>query len=264
MRTRPALFLVGAIALFGGLLGRAPSGAEELRVAQATGPAPAELVARGRALFNDVGLSGDGHWACATCHPSEGHTDNKTYVGVTVVPDGDPNGRSTPTLWGAGFRRAYSWAGTAPSLEANIRGIIVNRMKGTEPTPETLAALAAYVRSLPYPENPNLKEDGSPSDAAPAAARRGYEIFMVKAGCKTCHEPPNFEKKDVEDIGSGGNFKVPSLRSVSRTAPYFHDGRYATLEQASQAMWEYVQKAGTSETLTDDDLRDLVEYLKIL
>jgi cytochrome c peroxidase len=264
MKTRLAVLLGTVIALAGSALAGAPSRAQDLRVAQAAAPASPELIARGRALFSDVSLSADGKWACASCHPSEGHTDNKTYVGVTVVADGDPNGRSTPTLWGAGFRRAYSWAGTAPSLEANIRGIIVNRMKGAEPSPETLAALAAYVRSLPYPDNPNLKDDGSPSDAAPTAAKRGYEIFMVKAGCKTCHEPPNFEKKDVEDVGSGGKFKVPSLRTVSRTAPYFHDGRYATLESTVQAMWEYVQKAGTSEKLSDDDLRDLVEYLKIL
>jgi cytochrome c peroxidase len=264
MRTRMALLLVGALVLIGGLLLRAPSRAEELLVAQAAGPASAELVARGRALFNDVGLSADRQWSCASCHPSEAHTDNKTYVGVTVVADGDPTGRSTPTLWGAGFRRAYSWAGTAPSLEANIRGIIVNRMKGAEPSPDTLAALAAYVRSLPHPANPNLKDDGSPSDGAPAAAKRGYELFLVKAGCKTCHEPPHYEKKDVEDVGSGGKFKVPSLRSVSRTGPYFHDGRYQTLEQTVRFMWEYVQKAGTTEKLTDDDIRDLVEFLKIL
>lgn len=264
MRTRMALLLVGAFLPIGGLLAVVPAGAQELRVAQAAGPAPAELVARGRALFNDVGLSADRRWSCASCHPSEGHTDSKTYVGVTVVPDGDPTGRSTPTLWGAGFRKAYSWAGTAPSLEANIRGIIVNRMKGAEPSPETLAALAAYVRSLASPANPNLKDDGSPSDGAPAAAKRGYELFLVKAGCKTCHEPPHYEKKDVEDVGSGGKFKVPSLRSVSRTGPYFHDGRYQTLEQAVRAMWEYVQKAGTTEKLTDADIQDLVEFLKIL
>jgi cytochrome c peroxidase len=264
MRTRTALLVVGALVLIGGLLVRASSRADEIRIAQATGPPAAELVARGRALFSDLALSADSKWSCASCHPSEGHTDNKTYVGVTVVADGEPTGRSTPTLWGAGFRRAYSWAGTAPSLEANIRGIIVNRMKGPEPSPETLAALAAYVRSLAYPPNPNLRDDGSPVDAAPAAAKRGYELFLVKAGCKTCHEPPHYDKKDVEDIGSGGKFKVPSLRNVSRTGPYFHDGRYQTLEQTVQAMWEYMQKAGTTEKLTDDDLRDLVEFLKIL
>jgi cytochrome c peroxidase len=224
-------------------------------------------VARGRALFNDTRLSADGKWSCATCHPTAGaeaHTDNKTYVGVTVVPDGDPKGRSTPTLWGAGSRSVYSWAGTAPSLAANIRGIIVNRMKGPEPSAEDLAALVAYVQSLGFPPNPNLNADGSPTAAAPAAARRGYEIFTVKAGCKACHLPPTFDKKDLEDVDSGGKFKVPSLRAVSGTAPYFHDGRFATLEQAVRSMWQFQQKAGTTEKLSDQDISDLVEYLKIL
>jgi len=235
-----------------------------LALAQVPVGSAQELVAKGRELFNDTKLSADGKWSCATCHPSNGHTDNKTYVGVEVVKDGDPKGRSTPTLWGAGTRQVYSWAGTAPSLSANIRGIIVNRMMGAEPSPETLAALVAYVLSLDYPANANLKADGTPSDAAPAAARRGYEIFTVKAGCKACHLPPAYDKKDLEDVESGGKFKVPSLRAVSRTAPYFHDGRFATLEETVRFMWGYVQKAGTTEKLTDADLSDLVEFLKIL
>ena len=221
------------------------------------------LIARGRALFNDVKLSGDGRWSCASCHPNNGHTNNKTYVGVDVVADGNPKGRSTPTLWGAGTRQAFSWAGTAPSLQANIRGIIVNRMKGPEPSPDALNALEAYVRSLGYPANPNLNADGTPSAGAPAAAKRGYQVFM-RAGCQGCHLPPTYEKKDVEDVFSGGKFKVPSLRVVSLTAPYFHDGRFATLEQAVRYMWEYQQKAGTTEKLTENDLRDLVEFLRIL
>lgn len=221
------------------------------------------LIAEGRALFNDVKLSGDGKWSCASCHPNNGHTNNKTYVGVDVVKDGDPAGRSTPTLWGAGTRQAFSWAGTAPSLQANMRAIIVNRMKGPEPSPAALAALEAYVRALGYPANSNLNADGTPSASAPAAAKRGYDVFM-RAGCQACHLPPTFDKKDVEDIFSGGKFKVPSLRVVSQTAPYFHDGRFATLEQAVRNMWDYQQKAGVAEKLTDNDLRDLVEYLRIL
>jgi len=220
-------------------------------------------IAKGRALFNDVKLSADGKWSCASCHPNHGHTNNKTYVGLNVVPDGDPNGRSTPTLWGAATRQAFSWAGTAPSLQANMRGIIVNRMKGPEPSPDTLDALETYVRSLGYPPNPNLNADGTPSTAAPTAAKRGYAVF-IQAGCQACHLPPTFDKKDVEDVLVGGKFKVPSLRAVSHTAPYFHDGRFATLEQAVRYMWEYQQKAGTTEKLTENDLRDLVEFLRIL
>lgn len=221
------------------------------------------VIARGRELFNDVKLSADGKWSCASCHPSHGHTNNKTYVGLDVVADGDPKGRSTPTLWGAGTRQAFSWAGTAPSLQANIRGIIVNRMKGPEPATATLDALDAYVRSLGYPPNPNLNAAGTPAGGAPAAAKRGYDVFM-RAGCQACHVPPSFDKKEVEDVFSGGKFKVPSLRVVSRTAPYLHDGRFATLEETVRFMWEYVQKAGTTEKLTEKDLLDLMEFLRIL
>lgn len=239
--------------------------AAQVRIAQApAGTADAALVAKGRDLFNDVKLSADGKWSCATCHPDNGHTDNKTYVGLNVVKDGDPTGRSTPTMLGVTRRQTFSWAGTAPSLRANIRGIIVNRMKGPEPSAETLDALIAYLGSLDYPPNPNLKADGTPSDAAPAAAKRGYELFISKAGCKACHLAPNYDKQGVEDIDSGGNFKIPSLRVVSRTAPYFHDGRYATLDQSVRAMWEYMKKAGTTEKLSDTDLNDLVEFMKIL
>jgi cytochrome c peroxidase len=235
--------------------------AGDARLAQATG-APG-TVERGRALFNDPTLSEGGLYSCASCHPNGGHTDNKTYVGVEVVEDGDPRGRNTPTLWGVGSRSAYSWAGTAPSLSANIRSIIVNRMKGPEPSPETLEALVTYVSSLGYPPNPNLTAEGTPSASAPDAAKRGYKVF-VRAGCQACHLPPTYDKKEVEDVLSGGKFKVPSLRVVSLTAPYFHDGRFATLDASVAYMWAYVQRTGSTEKLTEDDLRDLVAFLRIL
>jgi hypothetical protein len=59
MRTPTILVLTGALALVGGLLVRAPSPAHEIRIAQATGPPAAELVARGRALFSDPALSAE-------------------------------------------------------------------------------------------------------------------------------------------------------------------------------------------------------------
>ena len=89
-------------------------------------PPDAALIAKGLQLFNDESVSGSGTFSCASCHFSTGHTNNKTYVGLDVVADGDPDGRSTPTLWGAGSRSIYGWGGTAPTLEDSIRGIIVN------------------------------------------------------------------------------------------------------------------------------------------
>jgi len=221
---------------------------------------------QGRALFNDTKLSGSGQLSCATCHPMNGHTDNKTYVVAEVVADGDPKGRSTPTLWGAGIRQAeWSWAGNIPSIETNIRGIIVNRMKGAEPSKETLDALAAYVKSLPNGPAPFLNADGMPRDTAPADVKRGYAVFSGKAGCMTCHAPASYDKKGPEDVGSGGPFKVPSLRNVSKTGPYFHDGRFKTLDEAVTFMWDFYKKKNDSkDTLSDADKRDLVAFLRAL
>ncbi|MBM3643170.1 MAG: c-type cytochrome [Alphaproteobacteria bacterium] len=226
----------------------------------------AALIEKGRALFSDPALSADGRWSCATCHPANGHTDNKTYVGLDVVADGDARGRSTPTLWGSGIRTAnWSWAGTIPAIETNIRGIIVNRMKGAEPSKETLEALAAYVKSLPPGPAPFLNAEGPPRDTAPADVKRGFAVFSGKGGCMTCHVPAAYDKKDPEDVGSGGAFKVPSLRSVSRTGPWFHDGRYATLEATVDAMWDFYKKKNDSkDTLSDAEKRDLVAFLRAL
>jgi cytochrome c peroxidase len=226
----------------------------------------AQLVDKGRALFNGTSLSGNGEWSCASCHPQNGHTDNKTYVGTNVVADGDPAGRSTPTLWGAGQRLAdWSWAGNVPAIETNIRGIIVNRMKGAEPAKETLEALAAYVKSLPNGPAPFLNNDGIPRDTAPADVRRGFALFSGKAGCMTCHSPVAYDKKGPEDVGSGGTFKVPALRNVSKTAPYFHDGRFNTLDETVTFMWEaYKKKTANQDTLSDAEKRDIVAFLRAL
>jgi cytochrome c peroxidase len=224
------------------------------------------LVDKGRALFNDTSLSASGQYSCATCHPMNGHTDNKTYVGVDVVPDGDAKGRSTPTLWGSGSRQAeWSWAGNIPAIETNIRGIIVNRMKGSEPSKETLDALAAYVKSLPNGPAPFLTNDGMPKDTAPADVKRGFALFSGKAGCMTCHSPASYDKKGVEDVGSGGPFKVPALRNVSKTGPYFHDGRFKTMDETVSFMWDFYKKKNDSkDTLSDAEKRDIVAFLRAL
>ena len=223
---------------------------------------PADPAHAGLLLFNDPALSGSGTVACATCHPRGGHTDNKTYVGLNVVPDGQPDGRSVPLLWGVKDTAPYSWAG-GKTLKENIKGIIVNRMKGKEPTEAQLDQLIAYLDTLEFPNNPNLNKDGTPSDAAPAAAKRGYQVFL-KASCNACHVPPIFTKPDNEDIGSGGSFQVPSLRGLSTTAPYFHDGRYPNLRALIPAKLQYLEKLGSTEKFSDDEVEDLLVYLGTL
>jgi cytochrome c peroxidase len=102
-------------------------------------------------------------------------------------------------------------------------------------------------------------------DNAPADVKRGYALFSGKAGCMTCHVPVAYDKKGPEDVGSGGAFKVPSLRNVSKTAPYFHDGRFKTLDETVAFMWEfYKKKSASKDTLSDAEKRDLVTFLSAL
>ena len=256
---RARTLIVPAVAV---LLGLTCGFALEDAQQQKPAAAPADPVKDGLLLFNDTSLSGSGKYACASCHPRGGHTDNVTYVGLEAVKDGTPEGRSVPLLYGVKDTAPYSWAG-GKTLEDNVKGIIMNRMKGKEPTGDQLASLAAYLRSLEFPRNPNLNPDGSAGDAAPAAAKRGYKVFL-KASCNACHVPPVFAKAENEDIGSGGGFNVPSLRGLATTAPYFHDGRYPTLRALIPAKLKYLEELGSTEKFTAGEIEDLLAYLNLL
>ena len=62
-----------------------------------------------------------------------------------------------------------------------------------------------------------------------------------------------------------GAFKVPSLRNVSKTAPYLHDGRFKTLDETVTFMWDaYKKKTDSKDTLSDGEKRDIVAFLRAL
>ena len=183
------------------------------------------LITNGRALFNDTRLSGSGQYSCASCHPN-GHTDNMTYVGRQIVADGDPAGRNTPSLWGAGTAKP---AGRGRAIcrrsETSIRDMIVNRMKGAEPPKQTLDALAAYTRRCLMDLRPFSTTTASrttprrpPSSAATHCSRQGrlHRIAM---------NPRHTTARGSRGPGcrKRRQFNAPSLRSVGKTAPYFHD-----------------------------------------
>jgi cytochrome c peroxidase len=132
--------------------------------------------------------------------------------------------------------------------------------------------------------------------------QRGFELFHTEhdprrgqfgADCFHCHGGPLFHNVafannglDVEprDLGrylvtgregDKGKFSVPSLRNVELTAPYMHDGRFATLEAAVFHYVRGVQRSPTLDAnlakhpsggvrLPPEDLRALVAFLKTL
>jgi cytochrome c peroxidase len=95
-----------------------------------------------------------------------------------------------------------------------------------------------------------------------AAAERGRELFSSPhVGCATCHTSAMGVDGSLHDVGSGGSFDTPSLRFVGGTAPYYHDGRYATLREVLVAS---DGKMGWAGKLSEPDLEALEAYLKNL
>jgi cytochrome c peroxidase len=127
---------------------------------------------------------------------------------------------------------------------------LFERAFGTpEVTPERMAkALAQFVRSI-APANARYDQararqpgrTGQPLPGFTDEENRGLQLFFGEARCSQCHagdlqitHRPFSNGLDTypEDRGAGGGqFKVGSLRNVALTAPYMHDGRFATLEE---------------------------------
>lgn len=99
----------------------------------------------------------------------------------------------------------------------------------------------------------------------------GYDLFksLNGADCFHCHNGPLMQVKKFSnngldalfsDLGRGiitgnsndnGKFKVPSLRNVALTAPYMHDGRFATLDQVIEHYSSGIQMSSTIDPLIE-------------
>jgi DNA-binding beta-propeller fold protein YncE len=235
------------------------SGAIE-RVSLAGDPLPPD-VAEGRRLFfseTDRRISHDGR-ACASCHP-EGRDDGLVWA-LGAGP------RQTPTLVGRLARGPYGWLGKHPTLEGNIRETIM-RLGGTGLSERELSTLAAFLqKGLRGPDRSGQERGRGRNEGEPIA--RGRSIFMSEqVGCSGCHhldtEASDRARHDVGSRGrldSDGSFRTPPLLYIAKTAPYFHDGRYATLEQLIN---DNLDRMGQTTHLSPEDVRDLVAFLRTL
>jgi cytochrome c peroxidase len=265
------------------------------RAAPPTTPAGLVEVALGHNLFVDTRLSVDGSRSCYSCHQNEQGTGGKDPIAIGA---GDkPLTRHSPTLWNVGLiKGAFYWDGRAKTLEDQMKGAWSGGNMGVGKEPGKLDAKAAELAKLPdyaaafaaaYPgetitadhvaravsayERTLVCDDtrydkfaAGDKAALSEAELRGYDLFMGKAACMSCHAPPEFsmamiidggvffnvgigtgKPEDQVDAGRGaitskaedwGAFKPPSLRNVSRSAPYFHDGSVATLDEAVKVM----------------------------
>jgi cytochrome c peroxidase len=152
-----------------------------------------------------------------------------------------------------------------------------------DPTPITYdnmaKAIGAFERKLMTPSRWDAFIKGDQTALTPEE-REGFNLF-TEAGCPACHagafvggnsyqrlgavkpyprevDPGRF---DVTKVDSDKFvFKVPSLRNIEKTGPYFHDGSVTSLEQAVREMAEYQ----LGKTLTQEETGRIVVFLRVL
>jgi cytochrome c peroxidase len=140
-------------------------------------------------------------------------------------------------------------------------------------------AIAAFERTL---ITPSRFDDFMKGDAAALSEveQRGLRTFM-KLDCKSCHDGKLLGGETYEPLGKENPyenqadqgmytvtkdeddrmfFKVAALRNVALTAPYFHDGKIETLDEAVRKMG----KLQLDEELTNQQVSDIVRFLKAL
>lgn len=142
-------------------------------------------------------------------------------------------------------------------------------------------AIAAFEDTLVTPDSRFDQWLKGNKKALTAQELRGYQTFKT-SGCVACHNGPNaggasFQKMGVVEpyktanaaegrVGVTGKdadrflFKVPTLRNVELTYPYFHDGEAATLAQAVDVMG----RLQLGKKFSEQEISDVVSFLKTL
>jgi DNA-binding beta-propeller fold protein YncE len=215
-------------------------------------PDPAlAAAAYGRQLFyrtDDTRISGDGI-ACSSCHV-DGREDGLTWT----TPMGP---RQTPMLAGRLRETApYGWEGDRQTLMDYIENTVV-RLGGKGLSVQETSAIAQFLLAMPAPP---------PRSVAPwerALVERGHDLFEADGtGCTSCHggeASTDATSHGLHDDRS--KFDTPSLRFVRGTAPYFHDGRYPTLEAL---LADPGNGMGHAATLPSLDRAAIAAYLRTL
>ncbi|MFQ5698624.1 MAG: cytochrome c peroxidase [Myxococcota bacterium] len=216
------------------------------------------LVQRGGHLFLSPSLSGHGERSCASCHPGGG-SNGFVYLEGRSVPVGTPGARKVPRLFGLWETAPYLWDGSAPDLEAALDRMLRVDMRGGTLEASDRRALLAYLSSLRRYDRGRITDDGAPAEPNTLRQRRGFELFH-RRGCDRCHTPPSFASPRAADIGTGP-WNPPTLRGLLSpgAAPFGHDGRWPTLEEAVRAHGRRADRP-----LDDRELEALMEYLKLL
>jgi cytochrome c peroxidase len=272
---KPHLLLIFLCCISGFLYAQADRSHEPIKpIPLAASTEDKARVELGKRLFSDPRLSGNDSISCASCHDlGRGGVDSRVRSIGIYGEIGDVN---APTVYNAGFNSRLFWNGRAKTIEQQVDDQIQNpremgadwkdvvtKFKGDPafpngPTAESIkGALAAFVKSLTTPNARFDKWLKGDENALSEKEIRGYEKFKESA-CISCHDGINVGGSKFKPIGDI-MFRVPSIRNVAVTAPYYHDGSVATLDKAVVKMGKQ-----TKQKLSSDDVKDIVAFLKSL
>jgi cytochrome c peroxidase len=246
-------------------------------------PITNEKIELGRQLFNDRRLSRDRSIACSSCHDSDRAFSDGRPVAIGIY--GRVGRRSAPALINRGYGRAFFWDGRAAALEEQVLQPIQDPNEMDMTLPEVSArvglpaedisrALATYVRSILSGDSRYDRFISGDRIALVPQEQQGLQIFRGKANCTACHVGPNFSDERFHNTGIAwrdgrvsdegraavtgmesdrGAFKTPTLREITRTAPYMHDGSLVTLDDVI----DYYDRGGNANPVLDPELRPL-------
>jgi cytochrome c peroxidase len=258
-------------------------------------PPPAadpQKLALGERLFGDPRLSGDGKLACSSCHDLR--TNGASGGRRTTAHDGSKAPFDTLSIFNAALNFRLNWEGNFRDLGAQAESSLenpanmntsVNEVLGRlNADPETvkqfrevygrapdrtsfLDALVTFERSLLTPGSRFDRWLGGDASALSPTETDGYQLFK-SLGCSSCHQGANvggnlFERQGIfRPLVSAKPeiVRVPSLRNVAATSPYFHDGSTQTLDEAVRKM----AAAQLDRTLSDQEVYSIVAFLQTL
>ncbi|WP_426610453.1 cytochrome-c peroxidase [Bradyrhizobium sp. McL0616] len=256
-------------------------------------PAIAPLkVALGEKLFGDPRLSHDDSRTCQDCHDVA--TNGATQKRHDVGPDGTELSLNTLTVFNSTLSFRLGWEGKFRTVETDIDASLESphtmgssaaeiaakldadpdmrdrfqAAYGRRPEgDDVIDALASFQRTLVTPGSRFDRWLQGDEAALSADQLDGYRLFK-SLGCSACHQGVNvggnlYERHGIfQPLASPEPkiLRVPSLRNVATTPPYFHDGSAPTLDDAVRKM----AQAQLNATLTDRQAKALVAFLNSL
>jgi cytochrome c peroxidase len=216
--------------------------------------------------------------ACLDCHVN-GHTNGAFHLNPDNRPELARLRLDTPTLRGTNIQQILGSKRSLRSLEDftefenrsayfNHELTTADRKGRTELTRNQVMAMAQFQNLVDFPPAPKLDVFGrlDPKKASQQELR-GQAVFLGKARCAECHQPPLYTDNLMHDLRverfyhgrAEGRIKTFPLRGIKDSPPYLHDGRLLTLEDAVEFF-----NLVTGVQLTQEEKKDLAAFLRAL